>query len=162
MPKREYIEPGKIYHVCNRGVDKRKIFLDDKDYLRGIHDLFEFNDEAPAFNASYFFNKKPATPSIDTGNRYIREPRKPLVEILAFCLMPNHFHLLLRPQTENGLALFLRKFSGGYARYFNQKYQRSGTLFQSRYKLVPVNQESHLIHLPFYIHLNPLDLLAPE
>jgi putative transposase len=157
MPRRQQIVPGKIYHVYNRGVDKRKIFLDDKDYLRGIHNLFEFNDTKPAANVGYFFNQNK---SKGFGNRYIK--RDFLVEILAFCLMPNHFHFLIRPLKDGGLELFMRKFAAGYANYFNQKYERSGVLFQGRYKVVAVEKESHFIHLPFYIHLNPLDLIAKE
>jgi putative transposase len=151
---------GGIYHVLNRGVDKRKIFMDDNDYLRFIHDLFEFNDENPAFNVGHNFKNQ----YIDVGRQYIesRKPRKFLVEILAFCLMPNHYHLLLRAKRENGLENFIKKINGGYAKYFNNKYKRSGALFQGKYKSVLVKDESHFIHLPYYIHLNPLDLVAPE
>ena len=151
-----------IIHVLNRGVDKRKIFLDKQDYFRFIHDLFEFNDVAPVNNLTYFFRKE----SKDVGRRYInfkeRKPRKLLVEILAFCLMPNHYHLFLTPKVENGMALFIKKLNGGYAKYFNAKYKRSGALFEGRYKRIIIKGEAHFIHLPYYIHLNPLDLIAPE
>jgi len=149
--------PGNIYHVLNRGVDKRDIFSDDKDRLRFVHDLFEFNDEQPTNNNLYNFNV--------IARRYIekgRVPRKLLVEILAFCLMPNHYHLLLKPRTEKGIADFMKKLNMGYARYFNERYERSGTLFEGRYKMIPVVNEAHFIHLPYYIHCNPLDLYAPE
>jgi putative transposase len=149
--------PGSIYHVLSRGVDKRKIFLDDEDHFRFIHDLFEFNDEQPLTNNSYNFNV--------IARRYAAKEtraRKLLVEILAFCLMPNHYHLLLKPRTEKGMASFMKKLNMGYARYFNEKYKRSGALFEGRYKMVPVIEEAHFIHLPYYIHCNPLDLYAPE
>jgi putative transposase len=151
---------GEIYHVLNRGVDKRKIFLDDNDYLRFIHDLFEFNDENPAFNVGHHFKNQ----YIDVRRQYIenRRPRKFLVEILAFSLMPNHYHLLLKPKRANGLETFIKKVNGGYAKYFNNKYERSGALFQGKYKSVLVKDEAHFIHLPYYIHLNPLDLVVPE
>ena len=148
-----------MFHVLSRGVDKRKIFLDDKDHLRFIHDLFEFNDEKPALNMGYFFQKQ----SIDLRSRYIEkgvEKRKLLVKILAFCLMPNHYHLLLEPIAENGVTKFMRKLNIGYAKYFNTKYERSGTLFEGRYKSLIVNDDAHFIHLPYYIHLNPLDLMG--
>lgn len=151
-----------LYHVLNRGVDKRKIFLNDKDYLRGIHDLFEFNDEAPVNNLTYFFRNN----SKDVGRHYIkraeRKARKLLVKIHAFCLMPNHYHLILSESTENGIPLFMKKFNGGYAKYFNEKYERKGALFEGRYKKVIIKDEAHFIHLPYYIHLNPLDLIMPE
>ena len=76
--------------------------------------------------------------------------------------MPNHYHLLLSAVVENGIPLFMKKFNGGYARYFNEKYERKGALFETRYKKVIIKDEAHFIHLPYYIHLNPLDLIAPE
>lgn len=155
---RRKIVVGNIYHVLNRGVDKRRIFQEDLDYLRFIHDLFEFNDTNPANNVGYF------APSIDIASPYIggeRKPRKLLVEILAFALMPNHYHLLLKPKFEDGIYRFMKKLNIGYAKYFNEKNHRSGALFEGRYKLVPVDQEAHFIHLPYYIHFNPLDLVMP-
>jgi putative transposase len=151
---------NEIYHIINRGTDKRKIFLDDKDYLRFIHDLFEFNDEKPAFNIGYNFKNQ----YIDVKRQYIkkREPRKLLVEILAFCLMPNHYHLLIKPLTKNSKSEFIKKLNGGYAKYFNNKYERSGRLFEGKYKSILIKNESHFIHILYYIHLNPLDLIVSE
>jgi len=149
-----------IYHVYNRSVEKREIFVDDQDRFRFIHDLFEFNDEAPAVNLYY---KRPLIQSYEAKPRKIeQQKRKLLVEILAFVVMPNHFHLLLRQIKENGISNFMHKLGTGYTMYFNQKYERAGSLFQGTYKAVLVNQEAHFIHLPYYIHLNPLDLKFPE
>ena len=148
------VAAGTICHVMNRGVDKRNIFMQQEDYFRFIHDLFEFNDTAPANNLTYFFSKS----SKDIAKPYIdKKPRKLLVEILAFCLMPNHYHLLLKPRFDDGIAKFMKKLNMGYAKYFNEKYRRSGALFQGRYKSVTVSNEAHFIYLPYYIHLNPLD-----
>jgi len=149
-----------IYHVYNRSVEKREIFVDDQDRFRFIHDLFEFNDEAPAVNLYY---KRPLLQSYEAKPRKIeQQKRKLLVEILAFVVMPNHFHLLLRQIKENGISNFMHKLGTGYTMYFNQKYERAGSLFQGTYKAILVNQEAHFIHLPYYIHLNPLDLKFPE
>ena len=156
---RRGIITGEIFHILNRGVDQRNIFLDDEDYYRFIHNLFEFNDTSPALNLGYFLSRNQ---SIDFRNQYDKKPRKLIVEMLAFCLMPNHFHLLVRQKGEGGVTKFMRKLGVGYANYFNQKYERTGALFQGKYKAVLVNQESHFIHLPYYIHLNPLDLIMPE
>lgn len=150
-----------LYHVVSRGVDKRKIFLDEADYFRGVHDLFEFNDIEPVNNLTYFFRRNPK----DVGRPYIEKEkrrRKLLVNVHAFCFMPNHTHFLLSAVVENGIPLFMKKFNGGYAKYFNEKYQRTGTLFEGRYRRVIVENERHFIHLPYYIHLNPLDLVIPE
>lgn len=144
-----------IYHIYNRGVEKRNTFLDDKDYLRFIHDLFEFNDEEPVSNVLYYFDPK----SMEVQPRYNKEERKRrklLVEILIFTLMPNHFHLLLRQKRERGIVKFMQKIGTGYTMYFNQKYERVGALFQGRYKAVLVESQAHFLHLPFYIHANPV------
>lgn len=151
--KRPKFVNHQIYHVYNRGVEKREIFCDDNDYYRFIHNLFEFNDINLADKFSEIRSQK-----IEPE----RKPRKFLVNILVFCLMPNHFHLLLEQKQENGISEFLRKLGVGYAMYFNQKYERVGSLFQGRFKAVLVDSESHFIHLPYYIHLNPLDLIIPE
>lgn len=152
-----------IYHVLSRGVDKRQIFMDDKDRYRFIHDLFEFNDQNPSNTASHHFYKQYGDlRSRHIGRQTERKPRKLLVDILAFCLMPNHYHLLIAPKVEDGMVRFMRKMNIGYAKYFNEKYERSGALFEGRYKSVLVANQAHFIHLPYYIHLNPLDMAAPE
>lgn len=149
-----------IYHIYNRGVEKRTIFSNEKDYVRFIHCLFEFNDQMPALNINYNLSKQKY---IEVGLRYIeKKPRKLLVDILAFCLMPNHFHILLRQRYEKGITIFMRKLGTGYTNYFNKKYERVGALFQGIFKAVLVKDEVHFTHIPTYIHFNPLDIMAPE
>lgn len=154
-----FAEDG-LYHICSRGVEKRKIFLSEKDHFRFIHDLYEFNDEA---SADHVYYRNIARASSEPRPRKMRETaeRHPLVAILAFVLMPNHYHLLLRQLRENGIMRLMHKL-GGYSMYFNQKYERTGTLFEGRFKAVRVEREAHFVHLPFYIHANPLDLKFPE
>lgn len=156
MPKPQFIK-DEVYHIYNRGVEKRKIFLDNRDYFRFIHDLFEFNNEEPTFNTTYYFNPKSMNADFQYPEKR-RKPRKLLVEILIFTLMPNHFHLVLKQRKEKGIVKFMQKLGTGYTMYFNQKYERVGGLFQGSFKAVHVNKEAHLFHLPFYIHTNPLEL----
>ena len=153
----------KIKHVVNRGVDKRVIFNDSQDYLRFIHDMFEFNDEE-SVNSTWYKFKISNNPEISVIRRRNIEkmPRKRLVDILAFCLMPNHYHLLLTPRKENAVPKFMKKLNMGYARYFNTKNTRSGALFEGRYRSVDITEQAHFLYVPFYIHLNPLDLHAPS
>lgn len=149
-----------IYHVYNRGVEKRNTFLNSKDYLRMIHDLYEFNDENSALNVGYHLNSKSAG-SIEVEPQYLKKEkkkRKLLVEILAFTLMPNHFHLILRQKRDGGIVKFMQKLGTGYTMYFNKKYKRVGGLFQGRYKAVLLENDSHFIYLPFYVHANPLKI----
>ena len=114
-------ENNEIYHIINRGVEKRNIFSNDKDYLRFIHDLYEFNDEAPAENIYY---KSVGLESYDAKPRKVIRERKLLVEILTFCLMPNHYHLLLRQIKDKGITNFMHKLGTGYTMSFNKKYKR--------------------------------------
>lgn len=150
---------GEIYHVYNRGVEKRTVFSEEQDYFRFIHDLFEFNDSEPAGKIYAYRQERQYA---EVGLPQVRTPRKMIVEILAFCLMPNHFHLLVRQTNTNGVTEFMRKLGTGYTNYFNKKYERVGPLFQGKYKIVHVHNEAHFLYLPYYIHLNPLDLIAPE
>jgi putative transposase len=156
--KKPQLENNEIYHILNRGVEQRNIFLNDKDYLRFIHDLYEFNDEAPAENIYY---KSISLESYEVKPRKIRE-RKSIVEILAFCLMPNHYHLLLKQKKDNGISKFMQKLGTGYTMSFNKKYKRKGTLFQNTYKAILIDKQNHFYNLPYYIHLNPLDIKFPE
>ncbi|MEW5805309.1 MAG: transposase [Patescibacteria group bacterium] len=133
--------------------------MDEQDYFRFVHDLYEFNDQDWVNNVTYFFRQK----SKDIASPYMKKKaRKLLVDIHAFCLMPNHYHLLLSPRQDKAISLFMKKLNMGYAKYFNEKYKRTGALFEGRYKSAPITQESHFLHLPYYIHCNPLDLIAPE
>ena len=141
-----------IYHIYNRGVEKRQIFMEDYDYLRFIHNLFEFNDTSPAGKYSEL-----RTPTVN-----IAKKRDILVEILCFCLMPNHYHLIIRQLKEGGIVYFMKKIGLGYAMYFNQKYERVGSLFQGRFKAILVENDRYLLHLSRYIHINPLELHDPN
>ncbi len=146
---------GEIYHIYNRGVEKRNVFLKDSDFLRFIYDLSEFNDEGSAI------------PLKLRQKRYEVEPRtsfakKPLVDILAFSLMPNHFHLLLREKKEKGIIRFMQKLGTGYTMYFNKKQERVGSLFQGRFKAKLINREEYLEYILYYIHFNCLKLIDPK
>jgi len=160
---RPQLETGEIYHIFNRGVEKRKIFADKKDYFRFIHDLWEFNDQNAALNTAYYldFAHYRETFSIVKGEKPEREPRKLIVEILCFSLMPNHFHLLLRQLVDGGISLFMRKL-GGYPLYFNKKYNREGPLFQGRFKAVNIKTDAQSTAVVSYIHLNCVELTEPK
>ncbi len=144
---------NEIYHVYNRGVEKREVFIDDWDKKRFLHNLYVFNDNRPIKNNKRLL-KEVGLPS--------SEEREKMVEIMAFTLMQNHYHLMLKQITENGITEFMRKIGTGYTNYFNTKYNRVGPLFQGKYKMALVNNDRHFLFLPHYIHLNPLDSKMPE
>lgn len=139
-----------FWHLINRGVDKRDIVLDDHDRVRFLHDLYVFNDTNPTLN--YILNDRHAP----------ERSRTCLVDIHAFSLMHNHYHLLVSECVEGGVSMFMRKLNMGYAKYFNEKYDRSGALWQGKHRKVLVERDAHFLYVPYYIHLNPLDYSSPE
>lgn len=158
MPRREIqLKNQEFYHIIKRGIID-KIFLDEEDKLRFVNSLLVFNDKNPTPWASRAFWNK-LSPYFLTKTDYL--PKNPLVEIHAFTLMPNHYHFLVRQLIENGIQLFMQKL-GGYSRYFNQKYNREGTLFQAPYKIIHVSTEEQLKNNFVYIHTNQIALIEPK
>jgi putative transposase len=153
---REPIETGEIYHIYNRGVDKRITFQDTDDFRYFIHFLYSLNDSnfsSTNLRRDYLLNSHEEGSTFFMNSRYKREN---IVDILAFVLMPNHYHLLLKQRTDNGIPKFMQKLGTGYTMMFNEKYERTGSLFQGRYKSVRIANEKQLMYIPHYIHLNPL------
>jgi len=142
---------GEIYHIYNRGVEKREIFLETSDYFRMVNDLYKLNDKNAVFNSQYH-------PKRNAFRQKSDAPREMLVEILAFVLMPNHYHLVLRQIEENGVVKFMQKLGTGYTNYFNKKNDRVGPLFQGGFKAIYIDTEEYLCNLFGYIHTNPVVL----
>jgi putative transposase len=156
MPREtRQFEIGGIYHCINRGVDKRKIFLKSQDYSRFILGLELFNQKKNIDLWGYV-----AREGIKSIAYRINAERKikgePIVELLAFALMPNHFHFVIREITKDGISNFMQKM-GGYSSYFNKQNKRTGSLFQSRYKSIPVF-DSQIEIIFNYVHANPVGL----
>ena len=143
------------YHVYNRGTDKRTIFLEEREYERFLYLLYACNDVNPLLNSQFYYRGFASiVTQIDT--------REKLVNILCFCLMPNHYHLLLQQRVKEGISRFMQKLGTGYTMYFNTKHKRNGVLFQGVFKGIHVEDERYLTHLTRYIHLNPLELKKPD
>lgn len=138
-----------FFHVLNRGLNKQDVFVEDGDRLRFVQSLFVFNDSMPVPNG--ITQRK-------LWNDRTRK-RDCLVNIHAWCLMSNHYHLLISPVKDDltKLSLFMKKLNGGYAKFFNEKYNRSGYLWQGKYKKIHIETGGHLDYIPYYIHMNPLD-----
>lgn len=143
---------GEIFHLINRGVEKRKIFSKDEDRWRFLNNLSDFNRKDPV-SISYYHRRK--------GLLAMRKPTDKLVDILCVCLMPNHYHLLVQEIADGGSSVFSKRIASGYTQYFNLRNERSGVLFQGRSKIIPIRQEEHFIHIPYYIFSNPLKLIEP-
>ncbi len=151
---------GEIYHIVIRAIDGINLFRGRGDYFRMIHDLFEFNNLSPVISTQRVFYHRNKNETGSDPVSFERRERKLLVEILTFCLMPNHVHLLVRQLQDDGIRKFMQKF-GGYATYFNKKYQRKGHLFQGRYGAVHVKDDRQLMTVFVYIHTNPIAILYP-
>jgi len=160
--KNNQVSNEKIYHLLQKGVNELKIFLNDDDYLRFIYGLFVFNSRQKLANTGYYFIKNPNKISLFENNLFEKKLKNPLVEILAFVLMPTHFHLILKTKTEKNISLFMQKICAGYALYFNKKYHRDGVLFNGRYKSIVLKNKIQLLSLLHYIHANPLKLNHPQ
>lgn len=153
MPYRKIkFENNYFYHVLNRGVDKRSIFEDDNDKNHFLS-IMNFYQYSPTISYSEFkrFSKVTKEKYLNTLNK-----ETPIVEIISFCLMPNHFHLLIIQNVENGVQKFMSNLQNSYARYFNLKHKRSGVLFGSVFRAINVKDDEQLLHVMRYIHLNPL------
>jgi putative transposase len=145
--------PNEFYHVYNRGVEKRTIYLDLNDYQRFTELLYVANTSGPT-NLREIKREHEDIYKWDRG--------EPLVAIGAYCLMPNHFHVLLTPIQENGVSIFMNKLCTSYAMYFNRKYERTGALFEGKFKAKHVDSDEYLKYLFAYIHLNPVKLFQAD
>lgn len=163
---REFII-GDIYHLFNRGVEKRQIFMDESDRFRFVFCLYECNDANFVIMRNRINDRLFRKNYI--GDTYVNLPafqtkREMLVEIIAFVLMPNHYHLIVRPLVEGGVSLFMKKLSNSYTGYFNDKYERKGmgALFQGAFKAVRVEGDGQFLHLAEYLFANPVEIIDPE
>ena len=139
---------NEYYHIYNRGVDKRIIFLDEDDVLRFYNSIKEFNVLEPIGSIyENSFAKKLGSPTS-------KSKLDALVSLIAHCINPNHFHLLLRQETEKGIEKFMHRVGTGYTKYFNNKYKRNGALFQGRFKSVHIDSNEYLLHASVYVNLN--------
>lgn len=157
MPSRNllkvYVENG-YYHVYNRGVEKRTIFEDEQDYKVFLSYIKEILSPPDTNNQKTIFSLR--------GQSFeaVKAPLKNYsnnIDLIAFCLMPNHYHFLLKQQNKNALEGFMRSLMTRYSMYFNKRHERVGFLFQGRYKAVLVSNDDYLVYLSKYIHKNPLE-----
>lgn len=146
------IVTGEVYHVYNRGINHQPTFTNKREYNRFLQTVRFYRFYNLPLRLSKFFllnsdRQKEIIESLKIGKR--------LVEILAYCFMPNHFHLLLKQQEEDGIAKFLGNLLNSYTKYFNILNQRDGALFLDQFKAVRIETDEQLVHVSRYIHLNP-------
>lgn len=137
---------GEFYHLYNRGINKQITFFDKRDYSRFTQTLFYYQ----------IANPKPKFSLFKQSSLFKIDESKKIVEIICYCLMPNHYHLLVKQLQEGGISEFMRKFINSYTKYRNTKHKQLGPVFQSLFKAVRIETDEQLIHTSRYIHLNPL------
>ncbi len=145
---------NEYYHVYSRGVEKRKIFLNAKDYDRFVALLYIMNQDI-SFRMDNFLQAH----KNNLAEIFKEEKNKTLVSILGYCLMPNHFHLILYEHTEGGISKFMGKLLTAYSMYFNTKYERSGPLLTRPFRSEHVSGESQYMYIFSYVHLNPISII---
>lgn len=154
MPYRNIVfATGEVYHIVNRGVAQAPIFQNKRDYFRMLEVIWFYRHFKPPLRFS-FYNQLPKRER-ENLIKSLNNSKENLVEVLAFCLMPNHLHFLLKQLKDGGISVFMRKLQDSYARFFNIKYKRNGSLFQAMFKAIRVENDEQLLHVSRYIHLNP-------
>ncbi|MBI5798617.1 MAG: transposase [Candidatus Yonathbacteria bacterium] len=146
---------GEFYHVYNRGTDKRAVFSDESDLNRFMQSMEEFNTVEPIgsiFENSFSKKHQLGNPTSKLWQGGVNEEK--LVNFVAFCLNPNHYHFILEQLVDGGVSMFMKRLGGGYTKYFNEKHKRSGVLFQGKYKAVHVDSNEYLLHSSVYVNLN--------
>lgn len=151
MQRKFLFSIDEFYHIYNRGTDKRVIFMDNEDHERFVSLMFVCNSD-----------KRVIFRDIPTGLPYVFERGNTLVDIGAYCLMPNHFHFLVREKIDGGVTKFMSKLLTSYSMYFNKKYKRTGGLFEGCFKGKHADTDEYLKYLFAYIHLNPVKIIDPK
>lgn len=141
------LTPGEVYHICTRGVEQRDIFRDDRDRQRFLRLLIHYlpRGDVRSFSMAQKYKQEAEVTREGLG----------LVDLMSYCLMPNHIHLLVRENIRNGTSQYMHKLLTSYARYFNISQQRTGSLFINPFRAVLVSDDDQFLHVSRYIHLNP-------
>ena len=157
MQRQTAFVPGEWYHCYSRGVDKRVIFTERADYDRFMMLLYAANS-TPAIQVSSVAKNQGPTLELVLNE----ERTEPPVDIGAYCLKPNHYHLLLRERVEGGITSFMRRIGTGYTMYFNLKNDRTGALFSGKFKSSHISNDEYLRRILTYIHGNAAELVEPD
>ena len=144
---------SQIYHVFNRGVDRQTVFTNKREYERMLETVWLYRFTDPGINFSTY-TTLPQSARIQM--KTFIEKKKQQISLLAYCLMPNHFHFVIRQEEDYGVSNFIANITNSYTKYFNMKRKRVGPLFQGTFKAVRVETDEQFLHLTRYVHLNPL------
>ena len=144
---------GELYHIYNRGIEGRSLFVDEADRFRFLSGMKGFNNTKPIFNLQRYLAHKKGRACFDP---------EPIVDFVCYSLMPNHYHFIVRQVKDGGVSKFMQKLGTGYTMYFNKRYNRTGVLLQGAFKGKHITTDEYLLHSSRYIHLNALSLIQAE
>lgn len=149
MKRKEVLEIGYIYHIFNKSIAEYKIFNNHEEFSRMIELIryYQTNNLKPRYS-KFIELQKPPLMAVANSDK--------LVDIIAYCLMPTHIHLILKQLKKDGISIFVGNILNSYTRYFNTKHKRKGPLWESKFKGVLIDKDEQLFHLTRYIHLNPV------
>ncbi len=154
--RKDVLVVGEIYHIFNKSIAEFKIFNNTSEFLRMLNVIRYYQMEKPLIRFSDFLRSS----KVQLGDVNISFPdrsnKEKLVEIIAYCLMPTHIHLILKQLKEDGISIFMNRILNSYTRYFNIRHKRKGPLWEGRFKNILVTTDEQLIHITRYIHLNPV------
>lgn len=143
------------YHIYNKGIDGRKVFEDEADYLHFEKLLKQYTTPFTVGEKGPYKSLKPSTVTRMQEMNLHNEAK-----VVAYCLMPDHFHLLIHQTTEDGITKLMRRINTGYVMVFNKKHSRSGPLFETNYRAVLIQDTEQLLHMTRFIHLNPVSRIV--
>ena len=163
MRRRETLANGEVYHIFNKSIAEFKIFNNTSNFLRIKNMIRYYQIGNMPLRFSWFLELNNVKEK-GFNERFIpfSQGKEKLIQIIAYCLMPTHLHLILKQLKENGISIFMGNILNGYSRYFNTKYRRKGPLWEGRFKNVLVGSDEQLLHLTRYIHLNPVTAYLTE
>lgn len=153
--RKDKLITGQYYHIYNRGVDKRDIFMDKNDLDRFVFSVKEFNIIEPVRSIERNFKNK-------TDLDRLKNEGKPLISIICYCFLPNHFHFIIKQEIDNGISEFFKRLQGGYTGYFNKVHNRNGSLFQGRFKSKLIKDEAYSLRIKPYVNINYLIHNIPQ
>jgi len=156
--RKDPLVTGEYYHIYNRGVDKRDIFMDTRNLQRFVLSVKLFNTINP-IGSIQLKNRETV---VDVGRLQILEEAKPLVSIACYCFNPNHFHFIVKQEVNGGISEFFKRLLGGYTKYFNEVHDRTGSLFQGRFKSNLINDDQYALIIYPYVNMNYLIHDIPE
>src|SRR3989344_1413113 len=155
--------PNEYYHLFSRGINKNTLFFDDFDRARFLFLLLHFQSPTPLHNIGSYASSYVKKNSFGLGSEKLKEILEERhVELISFCLMPNHLHILIKNIEEYAISVYMQRVLMAYAKYFNKKYKRYGHVFEGPFQAVHIKNNTQLLHTSAYIHRNPIELTTPE